>query len=128
MRQVQMAAAAASLGGSMGMSMNAVPPKVAQASAPAVAATPAAAVDKRSAQQACLEERARKQQEAQKKKRGLGSLVSAVARNAGRLGGEAITSVIGEAQNARATSDDLKAAAKDLGLTEDDVAACRDAG
>jgi hypothetical protein len=130
MRQVQMAAAAGSLGGSiatpMGVSMNAASPSVALA--PAAAATPAAAVENRSAQQACLEERARKQQEAQKKKRGLGSLVSAVARNAGRLGGEAITSVIGEAQNARATADDLSAAAKDLGLSEDDVAACRDAG
>lgn len=133
MRQVQMAAATASLGGSMGgamgMSMNTASPAVAPAAsvAPAAAATPAAA-DSRSAQQACLEERARKQQEAQKKKRGLGSLVSAVARNAGRLGGEAITSVIGEAQNARATADDLSAAAKDLGLSEDDVDACRDAG
>jgi hypothetical protein len=132
MRQVQMAATAASMGGSMGgamgMSMNTASPAVAPApsAAPTAAATPAAA-DKRSAQQACLEERARKQQEAQKKKRGLGSLVSAVARNAGRLGGEAITSVIGEAQNARATADDLSAAAKDLGLSEDDVAACRDA-
>jgi hypothetical protein len=129
MRQVQMAATAASMGGSMGgamgMSVNAAPPSVAPA--PTAAPTPAAA-DKRSAQQACLEERARKQQEAQKKKRGLGSLVSAVARNAGRLGGEAITSVIGEAQNARATADDLSAAAKDLGLSEDDVAACQDAG
>ena len=132
MREVQMAAAAASLGGAtggvMGMSMNAVPPAAAQASAPTGPATPAAAADGRGAQQACLEERARKQQQAQKKKRGLGSLVSAVARNAGRLGGEAITSVIGEAQNARATADDLSAAAKDLGLSEDDVAACRDAG
>lgn len=132
MRQVQMAAAAASMGGSiatpMGVSMNAASPSVAPAPAAGVAATPAAAVDNRSAQQACLEERARKKQEAQKKKRGLGSLVSAVARNAGRLGGEAITSVIGEAQNARATADDLSAAAKDLGLSEDDVAACRDAG
>jgi hypothetical protein len=125
MRQVQMSAAAGSMGGSMtgamGMAVNAAPPSVAPA-----APTPAA-TDNRSAQQACLEERARKQQEAQKKKRGLGSLVSAVARNAGRLGGEAITSVIGEAQNARATADDLSAAAKDLGLSEDDVAACRDA-
>ena len=130
MRQIQVAAAAASMGGALGMpdgmaagmATNAAPPSVAPAT------SPAAPSDQRSAQQACLEERARKQQEAQKKKRGLGSLVSAVARNAGRLGGEAITSVIGEAQNARATADDLSAAAKDLGLSEDDVAACRDAG
>lgn len=132
MRQVQLAAAAGSMGGamggsmgaSMGMPMSAPPTSVAPASAPAAAASS----DKRSAQQACLEERARKQQEAQKKKRGLGSLVSAVARNAGRLGGDAVTSVIGEAQTARATADDLSAAARDLGLTEDDAAACRDAG
>jgi hypothetical protein len=127
LRQVQMGAAAASMGGSMGtpvaLPMNAAPPAVSPSTPPAVA--PAA---DRSAQQACLEERARKQQDAQKKKRGLGHLVSAVARNAGRFGGEAITRVIGEAQTTRATADDLAAAARDLGLTEDDVAACRGAG
>lgn len=135
MRQVQLAAAAGSMGGSMGTSMglpvNAAQPAIAppaSSSASTTAAIPAGSSDKRSAQQACLEERARKQQAAQKKKRGLGSLVSAVARNAGRLGGEAVTSVIGEAQTAKATADDLSAAARDLGLTEDDAAACRDAG
>jgi hypothetical protein len=127
LRQVQMGAAAASMGGSMGAPVG-LPTS---AALPSVAAPPspgaAPAVD-RSAQQACLEERAQRQQDAQKKKRGLGHLVSAVARNAGRLGGEAITRAIGEAQTTRATADDLAAAARDLGLTEDDVAACRDAG
>lgn len=130
LRQVQMAAAAASLGGSMGapttMSLRAATPSVVPTSTPAQAAE--APATNHGAQQACLEERARKRQDAQKKKQGLGRLVSAVARNAGRFGGDAVTRVIGEAQTTRATADDLAAAARDLGLTEDDVAACRDVG
>lgn len=130
MQRVQTAAAAAGLGGSMGiptgMATNVATPSVVTAP-PATLAAEAPATN-RSAQQACLEQQAQKRQDAQKKKQGLGRLVSAVARNAGRFGGEAVTRVIGEAQTTRATADDLAAAARDLGLSEDDVAACRDAG
>lgn len=131
LRQVQLSAAAAALGGAgaMPLAASTVAPQPTHDTAPpaTVPASTSQAADQ-GGYKACLEEKARQRQAAQKKKQGLGRLVSAVARNAGRLGGEAVTRVIGEAQTARATADDLAAAARDLGLTEDEIAACRSGG
>lgn len=77
------------------------------------------------AQQSCLQEKMAAAQESQKKKRGLGRLARAVARTAGRLGNHDVSRTVGDVYSANATADDLAAAAKDLGLTEDEVAACQ---
>jgi hypothetical protein len=77
------------------------------------------------AQQACLQKKIAKAQKAQKKKRGLGSLMSAVSRTAGRLGKNDVSQTMGDVYSANATADDLASAARDLGLTEGDVAACQ---
>lgn len=93
------------------------------AAAPATApATDPAALD--AARQACLQERMAAAQESQKKKRGFGRLMSAVTRTAMRGGNYDLARTTSDVYNAGATADDLAAAAKDLGLTEDDIAAC----
>jgi hypothetical protein len=79
----------------------------------------------RLAQQQCLQEKVAAAQNAQKKKRGLGRLMNAVARTAMRSGNHDFARTVGDVYNANATAGDLAAAARDLGLTEDEVAACR---
>lgn len=78
----------------------------------------------RAAQQACLQERMQAAQESGQKKRGFGRLMSAVTRTASRMGNYDLARTAGDIYSANATAGDLSAAAKDLGLTEDDVAAC----
>jgi len=77
------------------------------------------------AQEACLKEKMAAAQEAQKKKRGLGRLLSAVTRTASQQGNYEIAEKTRDIYSASATADDLAAAAKDLGLTDDEVAACQ---
>ncbi|MGD8415710.1 MAG: hypothetical protein PVH91_01490 [Pseudomonadales bacterium] len=77
------------------------------------------------AQRTCLEEKMKAAQEAQQTKRGFGRLMSAVSRTAGRFGSPEIGRIAGDVYSANATADDLAAAAKDLGLTQDDIDACR---
>ena len=77
------------------------------------------------AQEACLKEKMAAAQEAQKKKRGLGRLLSAVTRTASQQGNYEIAQRTSDIYSASATADDLAAAAKDLGLTDDEVAACQ---
>lgn len=79
-------------------------------------------------QQACLQKKIAKAQKAEKKKRGFGSLMSAVSRTAGRLGNSDVSQTMGDVYSANATADDLASAARDLGLSEDDVAACQNPG
>lgn len=78
----------------------------------------------KAAQQACLTEKIAAAQETQKKKRGFGRLLSAVSRTAGMTGDYDLARTTRDIYSATATADDLAAAAKDLGLTEDDIAAC----
>lgn len=83
----------------------------------------------RAAQQACLEEKVAAAQASQKKKRGFGSLIRAVTRTASQMGGSDLSRAIAETSydvyNVNATAADLQSAAKDLGLTEDEMEACR---
>lgn len=78
------------------------------------------------AQQACLQEKVAQRQKAQKKKRGIGRLMGAVSRTASRMGNNDISRAMGAAYDANATAEDLSAAARDLGITEDEIAACQD--
>lgn len=94
----------------------------AEAAAPQPAADPAAL---QAAQQACLQEKIAASQASQKKKRGFGSLMRAVTRTAGQMGNYDLYKTTSDVYNANATAADLASAAKDLGLTEDEVAACQ---
>lgn len=132
LRNVQLTAAAASMGGTMGMSASAVtamapatPRPAPGAPASPAAAAPAASQD---AYRACLEQKAAERQAAQKKKQGMGRLMGAAGRLAGRFGGADLARMFGDVQTTKATADDLSAAARDLGLTEDEIAACRNTG
>lgn len=104
----------------------------AQPAAPVAAAGADPAADAaalRAAQQKCLQDKVEAAQAAQKTKRGLGSLMRGVSRVASRLGGSELASDISRTANdvytADATASDFASAAKDLGLTEDEVAACQ---
>lgn len=106
-------------------------PAAAAASAPAAATqmTPEQQqADLQARQQACLQEKVLAKQETQKKKRGMMRLLSAVSRTSGMMGGDLagdISRASYVAYGANATADDLSAAAKDLGLTEDEMEECR---
>jgi len=97
----------------------------AMAAAPAAAPAPApdpAALE--AARQACLQEKMAAAQAAQKKKRGFGSLVRAVTRTAAQGGNYELARTTSDIYSANATAEDLASAAEDLGLTQDDIAAC----
>jgi peptidoglycan hydrolase-like protein with peptidoglycan-binding domain len=79
----------------------------------------------KAAQQACLQQKMEAAQAAQKKKRGFGRLLSGVARLAGQSGNFDLARKTNDVYRAGATADDFAQAAKDLGLTEDDIAACQ---
>lgn len=104
------------------LSAKAANPELDTGTAPAPARDPAAL---QAAQQACLQEKVAARQEAQKKKRGFGRLMSAVTRTAAQQGNYGLARTTSDIYSASATADDLAAAAKDLGLTEDEVAACQ---
>jgi peptidoglycan hydrolase-like protein with peptidoglycan-binding domain len=80
---------------------------------------------RQAAQQVCLQDKIAKRQEAQKKKRGLGRLMSAVSRTASRMGNHDVSQTVSDVYSASQTADDLSAAARDLGVTEDEIAACQ---
>ncbi len=80
------------------------------------------------AQQACLQEKIDAARASEKKKRGFGRLLGAVSRVAGQTGNYDLSRTTNDVYTAGATAGDLAAAAKDLGLTEDDVAACQNPG
>jgi len=98
-----------------------------QAATAAPAANDPAALQ--AAQQACIQDKMAAAQASQKKKRGFGSLMRAVGRTAGRLGGSdtarAISQTTYDIYSVNATAADLDSAAKDLGLTTDDLEECR---
>lgn len=106
--------------------------------APTTAAAAPAAAQGRSpeelqaAQQACLQEKMAAAQASQKKKRGFGALMRAVTRTAGQIASNDVAGQVYETSqdvyDVNATAADLEMAAKDLGLTEDDVEACRNPG
>lgn len=80
------------------------------------------------AQQACLTAKMEQAQEAQQTKRGFGRLLGAAGRLAGRFGGPDVSQTMHDVYTADATAADISAAAKDLGLTDDDIEACKNPG
>lgn len=101
--------------------------EVAKKAAPAAGAAPAVRdpAELKAAQQSCLQEKMAAADAANKKKRGIGRLLSAVSRTASQTGNYDIARTTGDVYHANATAADLSAAAKDLGLTDDDIAACQ---
>lgn len=105
----------------------------AASAAPAAAAAPAQAqqpqLTLQQRQQNCLQEKYAAAQEKQKKKRGMMRLLSAVTRTSSQFGGGDMASTINQTASqvysANATADDLSAAAKDLGLTDEEMEECR---
>ena len=93
------------------------------------AAPPPQAMTLQAAQQACLQQKIEEAQGKKKKKRGFKRLASAVARTAGRFGGGSTAAQMAQTTAdiyaIDATAEDLSAAAKDLGLTEDEIEQCR---
>ena len=97
----------------------------------AVAAAPApdpAALQ--AAQQACLQEKIAQAQASQQKKKGFGSLMKAVTNTAVRFGGGSdfarqAAETSRDVYDVNATAADWERAAEDLGLTTDDIEACR---
>ena len=85
--------------------------------------------DLRRRQQECLQEKQAAAQQRAKTARGFGKLLSAVTRTSNSYGGGElagdISSTSREIYDANATVTDLSGAAKDLGLTDDEVEACR---
>ena len=100
--------------------------RIKQGNSPAAAMDPAA---QQQAQQTCLQEKMAEAQASQKKKRGFGSLVRAVANTASRFGGNDTARMVSETSrdiyDVNATAADYERAAKDLGLTTDDIEQCR---
>jgi hypothetical protein len=119
---------AASLGaaGMPAMTLPAAGPATGSAAQAASVPAPEAAGGK-TAQQRCLEEKIRKKQDAAQKKRGVGRLLGAVGRVAGQFGGADLARAANDVAVASATADDLAGAARDLGITEDEIAACESA-
>jgi hypothetical protein len=76
------------------------------------------------ARQQCIENKIAEQQAKAQKKRGFGKLLGAVSDAASKLGKFNVNETIAGIYDANATAEDLASAAKDLGLTEDDLAEC----
>jgi hypothetical protein len=79
----------------------------------------------KAAQDGCLRDAIAKAQEKRKKRRGFGKLVSAVSRTASQVGSDDIADTARGVNMASATTADLSQAAEDLGLSEDEIAACQ---
>lgn len=83
----------------------------------------------RARQQACLQEKAAAAEKANSVKRGLGKLFSAVSRTTSQFGAPdvagQISSTTSDVYSVDASVSDIQGAAKDLGLSESDVEACR---
>lgn len=81
------------------------------------------------ARDACLQEKIEAAQQANKKKKGFGSFIKAVANTSSRFGGGDIAREVSETSrdiyDVSATADDWERAAEDMGLTTDDIEACQ---
>ncbi|HSQ69135.1 MAG TPA: hypothetical protein VLM41_03550 [Steroidobacteraceae bacterium] len=89
-----------------------------------VAVAPQSPEAAKAAQEACLKEKIQQAQAAQQKKRGMGKLLGAVGRAASLLGEADLARTVNDLYSANATAADLADAARDLGLTEDEIAEC----
>ena len=82
----------------------------------------------RAAQEKCLQDKVAAAQSANKTKRGFGKLIGVIARTASRHGNHDVSRTASDVYRVNADASDLASAAKDLGLTEDEVQACQNPG
>ncbi len=99
----------------------------AELSAPPPAAREQADLEAR--RQVCLQEKIAEAEQAAKMKSGLSKVFSAISRTASRYGGSEVASQISttanDAYSINATMSDLEGAARDLGISQSDIDACR---
>ena len=114
------------------MSQGSTAPAAASAAAPAVAAEttmPSNDQALQQARQACLQEKMAAAEAKKKKKRGFGSLMRAVTNTAVRYGGNGLAGDLANTSrdlyDANATASDWDRAAKDMGLTREDIEDCQ---
>lgn len=101
----------------------------------AVAAAPPMTPEQREAarraeEQACIQRKIEERQKAEQQKKGFSSLMRAVSRTASRYAGSSdIAADVSEASrtvyDVNATKEDFEQAAKDMGLSQDEIEACR---
>ena len=88
-----------------------------------------AQADLKARQEACLQNKVESAEKTAKLKSGLSKLLGAVSRTASRFGGEEVASQIStttaDASSMDATIADLEGAAKDLGIAQSDIDACK---
>jgi len=112
-----------------GANSNNAQPVVAQSAAAPSARPQRTEAELQAAQQACLQEKMAAQQEANKRKSGLGKLMRAATRTMNTFGNSEVASQVSrtthEVYSASASIDDVQGAAKDLGISESDVEKCR---
>jgi peptidoglycan hydrolase-like protein with peptidoglycan-binding domain len=95
------------------------------AQTPATAAATTTSTASTASEQACLQQKiaAAEQQQASKKK-GLGGMFSSLSKTVAKYGNNDLAEVTSEVYEASATVNDLAAAARDLGITESEIAEC----
>ena len=102
----------------------------AELSAPPSAAREQADLEAR--REVCLQEKIAEARQAAKMKSGLSKVFSAISRTASRYGDSEVASQISttarDASSVNATINDLEGAAKDLGISQSDIDACRNPG
>ena len=88
-------------------------------------------LDAEARREACLRRKVDEAQQRAKLQRGLNKLLSAVSRTASRYGGSEVASGIAtssrDASSINASIADLEGAAKDLGISQSDIDACKNA-
>lgn len=104
----------------------AVSAEVRAAPQPAAVSQPDAVSQPSKAQQACLQQKiASAQHQAQpKKKKGFGGMLSSISKAAGKYGNNELAKISTGIYEANATIDDLAVAARDLGISEAEIAEC----
>lgn len=79
----------------------------------------------RAAQEACLAEKVAAAEKKAKRNQGFGDLLSAVTKTASMTGDSDVAQTAGTVYTANSTAEDLASAAKNLGLSEDEIEACQ---
>jgi len=98
--------------------------------APVAAAQPMTEAERQAAEQSCLERKIEEARTRQKQKKGFMSLVRTVTNAASRYGGNSevaqdVVTTSREISKANATINDVQQTARDLGVSEDDIEACK---
>ncbi len=94
------------------------------------AATPMTEEERVAAEQACLERKMAEAEADQEKKKGWSSLINSISRTASRYAGDSdiardVSETTRDIADANATKEDFEQTARDMGLSDDDIEACK---